>query len=82
MSSDDFTERQRQVIALVARGYSAKEIAQALGIRPRTARAHTDVLRVKLGVESVRRLPAAYRSATGDDPLESVERLGTKADMS
>ena len=38
------------------------------GISARTAKAHSDVLRSKLGVARRRQIPAAYRLITGDDP--------------
>ena len=68
-----FTERQRQVVRLIASGCSNIEIAERLGVSPRTAKAHSDVLRTKLGVSRRRQIPAAYRELTGDDPLESLE---------
>ena len=64
-----FTERQRQVVGLLARGCSNVEIADVLGVSPRTAKAHCDVLRSKLRVGRRRQIPVAYRSATGQDPL-------------
>jgi ATP/maltotriose-dependent transcriptional regulator MalT len=63
------TERQRQVIELIAQGLSNEEISHQLGISPRTAKAHCDVLRQKLGVPRRRQIPLAYRLLTGDDPL-------------
>jgi ATP/maltotriose-dependent transcriptional regulator MalT len=63
------TRRQRQVVELIAAGYSNAEVGARLGISPRTARAHTDVLRQKLGVSRRRQIPAAYRALTGQDPL-------------
>ncbi len=63
------TERQREVIVLIAAGCSNDEVGQRLGISPRTAKAHCDVLRQKLGVPRRRQIPIAYRSLTGDDPL-------------
>ena len=63
------TARQREVIALIAAGCSNDEVAERLGISPRTAKAHSDVLRQKLGVARRRQIPVAYRSLTGDDPL-------------
>jgi DNA-binding CsgD family transcriptional regulator len=68
-----FTERQRQVVRLIAAGCSNVEIAERLGISPRTAKAHSDVLRMKLRVSRRRQIPAAYRLATGEDPLQSLE---------
>ena len=55
---------------LIAFGYSNAEIADRLGISPRTAKAHSDVLRIKLGVARRRLIPAAFREATGEDPHE------------
>jgi DNA-binding CsgD family transcriptional regulator len=63
------TERQREVIALVAAGYSNDEVGVRLGISPRTAKAHCDVLRQKLGVRRRRQIPVAFRLLTGEDPL-------------
>ena len=63
------TERQREVVALIAAGCSNDEVGERLGISPRTAKAHCDVLRQKLGVARRRQIPVAYRSLTGDDPL-------------
>jgi DNA-binding CsgD family transcriptional regulator len=63
------TERQREVVALIAAGCSNVEVGQRLGISPRTAKAHCDVLRQKLGVTRRRQIPMAYRLLTGEDPL-------------
>jgi DNA-binding NarL/FixJ family response regulator len=63
------TERQLQVIELIARGCSNDEIGLRLGISPRTVKAHCDVLRQKLGVPRRRQIPAAFRTQTGEDPL-------------
>jgi ATP/maltotriose-dependent transcriptional regulator MalT len=65
------TERQRQVVELIAAGYSNEEVGRKLGISARTAKAHADVLRRKLGVARRRQIPAAYRAVTGKDPLEA-----------
>ena len=70
-SGEDFTltERQVQVVVLIALGCSNEEVGERLGISARTAKAHCDVLRQKLGVPRRRQIPAAYRARTGDDPL-------------
>jgi DNA-binding CsgD family transcriptional regulator len=65
------TNRQRQVVELLAAGCSNEEIAERLGISPRTAKAHCDSLRKKLGVRSRRQIPVAYRLHTGHDPLHA-----------
>ena len=61
---------------LIAAGCSNDEVAARLGISPRTAKAHCDVLRQKLGVKRRRQIPIAYRLLTGDDPLSARASLG------
>jgi ATP/maltotriose-dependent transcriptional regulator MalT len=63
------TSRQRQVVELIAQGLSNDEVGVALGISSRTAKAHCDVLRQKLGVPRRRQIPVAFRLLTGEDPL-------------
>jgi ATP/maltotriose-dependent transcriptional regulator MalT len=72
------TARQREVVELIAAGCSNEEIGSRLGISARTAKAHTDALRQKLGVPRRRQIPMAYRTLTGDDPL--ARRLGSASD--
>lgn len=62
------TERQRTIVSLIAAGCSNDEVGACLGISPRTAKAHSDTLRQKLGVARRRHIPAAYRLLTGEDP--------------
>jgi ATP/maltotriose-dependent transcriptional regulator MalT len=69
LSNPKVTDRQKQVVELIAAGCSNEEIGERLGISPRTAKAHCDVLRQKLGVARRRQIPVAYRLLTGDDPL-------------
>src|SRR5207237_9808401 len=66
------TDRQRQVVVLIAEGCSNEEVGRRLGISPRTAKAHSDALRQKLGVSRRWQIPAAYRLLTGDDPLSPL----------
>ena len=42
------TNRELQLLALVALGYSAKEVAQSCGIAFRTVETHLDTMRLKL----------------------------------
>jgi DNA-binding CsgD family transcriptional regulator len=63
------TKRQREVVELIAAGCSNEEVARRLGISPRTAKAHCDVLRQKLGCPRRRQIPIAFRALTGEDPL-------------
>ena len=73
-----FTHRQIQVVSLIARGCSNVEIADCLGVSPRTAKAHCDVLRSKLRVSKRRQIPLAFRAATGHDPM-SLSRVVSSA---
>ncbi len=70
----DITTRQREVVSLIAAGCSNAEIGARLGISPRTARAHSDALRQKLGVKRRRQIPIAYHVLTGEDPLSAGSR--------
>lgn len=69
------TQRQREVVALIAAGCSNDEVGARLGISPRTAKAHCDVLRHKLGVKRRRQIPIAFRLLTGEDPLSAGHRF-------
>lgn len=64
-----FTDRQREVVFLLARGYSSDEIADELGITARTVKTHSDALRWKLGVEKRRQVPEAFMRVTGVNPF-------------
>jgi DNA-binding CsgD family transcriptional regulator len=63
------TQREREVLILLARGCTAAEIADELAISARTVRAHLDALRLKLGARRCRELPAIYREVSGVDLL-------------
>lgn len=54
------TNREREVLRLVARGLSNKEVASELGVSPRTVQAHTIASYDKLGVRT--RAGAAIRA--------------------
>jgi ATP/maltotriose-dependent transcriptional regulator MalT len=73
------TARQREVVALIAAGCSNDEVGARLGISPRTAKAHCDVLRQKLGVRRRRQIPIAFRLLTGEDPLSATHAWGLGA---
>ena len=51
-AKDALTPRERDVLRLVAQGWSDKEIAAALGIGRRTASTHVAAIRAKLGAPS------------------------------
>jgi len=46
------TRREREVLKLVSEGSTAKDIAQRLHISPKTAEAHREKLKQKLGLRS------------------------------
>lgn len=48
--ANDLTEREREVLALVARGYTNKQIAGALYVSEKTARNHVSHILEKLGL--------------------------------
>ena len=50
--TEPLTEREREVLALVAKGASNKEIGQALSISERTARTHVSNILNKVGLHS------------------------------
>jgi DNA-binding CsgD family transcriptional regulator len=51
MESDygcELTQREFQILELVAQGFSAKEVAQKICIAPRTVEGHIDTIKLKL----------------------------------
>ncbi|HTS83210.1 MAG TPA: response regulator transcription factor [Myxococcaceae bacterium] len=60
-TAEAFTPREREVLALLARGLSNRDIAEALGISAHTAKFHVNSILQKLGVE--RRTEAVVRAA-------------------
>ena len=73
------TARQREIVQLIAQGYSNVEIAERPGISARTAKAHSDTLRTKLRVSKRRQIPAAFRALTGEDP-HALPRLAPRGE--
>lgn len=67
----NFSPREVEVIRALAQGMSFPEVAEALGLSPRTARSYAESVRKKLNVKHSRELPAAYYEATGDNPWPS-----------
>jgi len=51
-ATDELTDREREVLVLVAQGKGNREIAQALQIGPRTAETHVSNIMAKLGAGS------------------------------
>jgi DNA-binding CsgD family transcriptional regulator len=71
---DGLTDRERDVMAELARGRSNKEIAAALGITERTARTHVSNILLKLGLRS--RTEAALLAAR-ETPAPDARRGAT-----
>jgi DNA-binding NarL/FixJ family response regulator len=60
---DELSERERQVLTLVARGFNNTEIAEALGLSPLTAKTHVSRIMGKLGARDRAQLViVAYES--------------------
>lgn len=68
-AEDTLSEREREVLILVARGYTNKEIAEALVISEKTARNHISHILEKLNVGR-RSEAAAYAARKGLVPEE------------
>ena len=58
------TDRQREVLQLIAEGHSSKQIATILGISVKTANFHRYEVKKKLGVHSIAEL-AAFAARSG-----------------
>ncbi len=71
------TDREREVLALVAKGKSTKGIAAALFISERTARTHISHLLGKLGLES--RMQLGIWAHANGFPLASADELARAA---
>ncbi len=52
-STPRLTPRERQVLSLVAHGYTSKQIGEKLGISPRTAETHRVNIGRRLGIRNV-----------------------------
>jgi len=75
---DTLSERQKEILRLIARHLQAKEIARALNISESTVKTHTDTARKRLGVASSRdaaRLLVEYEVAAGISPKGLAEAL-------
>lgn len=64
---DLWTPRRLQMVSLIAAGLTFEEIGATLSISPRTAKMHSDALRLILGVERARDIPVAFYRLTGKD---------------
>jgi DNA-binding CsgD family transcriptional regulator len=48
----ELTQRELQILELVAQGYSAKGVAQEIKIAPRTVEGYIDTIKLKLGARN------------------------------
>jgi NarL family two-component system response regulator LiaR len=71
-SPEELTERETEILKLLARGKANKQIATSLYVSEKTVKAHVSSILMKLGVRS-RTQAALYAVRTG---LVSVEELG------
>ncbi len=71
-SPDDLTERETEVLRLLARGHANKQIANSLFVSEKTVKAHVSSILMKLGVQS-RTQAALHAVRTG---LVSTDELG------
>jgi DNA-binding CsgD family transcriptional regulator len=65
---DALSDRQKEILILIAQGYQQKEIAGLLGIEPSTIRGHTEEVRQKLNVSSTRAAARLYATSLGVVP--------------
>jgi len=65
---DSLTQRERQTLALLAEGFSTKQIAYELGVKEKTIEIYRHSLRKKIGVESVAEL-TKFAIRAGLSPL-------------
>jgi NarL family two-component system response regulator LiaR len=72
--ADPLTEREREVLQLVARGYSNREISDELAISEATVRTHVSRILTKLNLGS-RTQAALYALREGLAPLHNGETL-------
>lgn len=63
--ADLLTEREREIVALMLKGHSAKSVARGLDIAPGTVRNHIKRIYAKLGVSSHSELFARFLDALG-----------------
>jgi NarL family two-component system response regulator LiaR len=72
---EELTEREAEVLQLVARGKANKQIASDLFVSEKTVKAHVSSILMKLGVQS-RTQAALHAVRTG---LVSVDELGEES---
>jgi DNA-binding CsgD family transcriptional regulator len=74
----ELSARQREVVELLAEGFTVKEIGAGLSISPRTVEKYLLHIRYKLGTRRTREIPAAYYRITGESPFRSSVHPGRR----
>jgi DNA-binding CsgD family transcriptional regulator len=74
------TNREREVLALLASGESNRELAQRLGVSPRTIQKHLQRIYAKLGVK--RRMAAVALAVQRDAHGDSESKLPQREESS
>ncbi len=74
-SPETLTERETDVLRLLAQGQANKEIARALGIGEQTVKTHVSSILAKLGVQS-RTQAALHAARIGLVPAEQLGQVG------
>jgi len=69
------TQRERQVMELLARGLTTKEVARRLQIAPATARRHIGSAAGRLGAADRLSALAEYRRSTAPSPASPPIRI-------
>ncbi len=69
------TERQAQIASILLQEISYKEIANLLGITPRTVETHINMLRMKLRAQNKRALIQVIKQLKGGKLLENFSSM-------
>jgi DNA-binding NarL/FixJ family response regulator len=67
----DLTDRELEVMILMAQGHSCHDSAEKLHISPRTVQVHRNNIRLKIGLESALQLHAYAVRFYGEDSVQS-----------
>ena len=62
---DHLSVREREVLGMIAKGLTTKQIAQALGLSPRTVESHRAAIAAKAGTSSAAELTRIWLDAQG-----------------
>lgn len=62
---DHLSAREREVLGMIAKGLTTKQIAQALGLSPRTVESHRAAIAAKAGTSSAAELTRIWLDARG-----------------